>query len=147
MDLSNRGTIGYIAHFIVLRIFEVYLLPHPKIIVKLFLFWSAISIVMGILYLIFLRWDFPGSFLHKELYQHLKMDSPPYDTKTIVKLTNRNALLLGIWLYSFTLFLARYKEPIWVAILIGVFLILLFIVIIIGEINIRKRVETSIKEK
>lgn len=74
------------------------------------------------------------------------MEAPPYDTETIVKLTNRNALLLGIWLYSFTLFLARYREQLWVGIIIALLLILLFIAIVLGEIDIRRRVNTAIKE-
>ncbi len=140
------GTIGYLAHFVVLRIFEVYLLPPPNLMVKLLLFVGIIGIIIGILYLLFLKGEFPGEFLHKELYQHLKMEAPPYDTETIVKLTNRNALLLGIWLYSFTLFLARYREPLWVGSLITLLLILLLIAIALGEIDIRRRVNTAIKE-
>lgn len=140
------GTIGYIAHYVVLRIFEVYLLPHPNLMVKIFLFVGVIAIVIGTLYLSLFKWGFPGIFLHEEIYQHLKLKTPPYDTETIVKLTNRNALLLGVWLYSFSLLLAKYKKPLWLGILIVLFLFALCIAILLGEIKIRERVNTAIKQ-
>lgn len=140
------GTIGYLAHFVVLRIFEVYLFPQPSLMVKIFLFVGIIAISLAVLYFSFFKMGFPGFFLHREIYQHLKQKTPPYDTETIVRLTNRNALLLGVWLYSFSLLLAKYREPPWLGILIVLSLIILCIAIILGEIKIRKRVNTAVNQ-
>lgn len=141
------GTIGYLAHFVVLRLFEVYLFPHPHLIVKLLLFVGIIGIVIMTLYYFFFKRGFPGIFLHRELYRFLKVKAPPYDTETIVTLTNRNALLLGIWLYSFSLLLAKYREPLWLGILIVLLLIIVCGAVILEEIRIREKVKNAIAIK
>lgn len=141
------GTVGYLSHFIVIILLERVILPTPNIFVKLFLFTLVVVLTLGFTYLLFLKRKFPARKLHKTMYRHLALHSPPYSTDKIINISNRNALLLGVWLYSFTLFIARIRKTILSGVLISLLLFIVLVALIYGERSVRCYVRSAITDE
>lgn len=131
------GTLGYVAHFSVLALLKWHILPFPQIYTKLLLFPLIALITLGVSFFLLYKRSFPGLLLHKLIYQRLDIEKPQYNTEKIVRLTNRNAIYLGVWLYGFSLLLARYHYMLVTMSILGLLLLGLAITMIQGERKIR----------
>lgn len=138
------GTLGYVAHFVLLVLLEWHILPLPRIYSNLFNFALIALLTIGISFFILFKHSFPGLLLHRIFYRRLDLQMPSYKSEKIVRLTNRNAIYLGVWLYGLSLFLARFHYTL---LSMGIFtplLVGLAIVMIHGERRIRQYMNNAI---